>query len=53
MSYKKKSQQEARINTTEPHTFDRVQKIMKAKTAGDYFRAGGGAYNCDNAMVAT
>eukprot|EP00751_Fragilariopsis_kerguelensis_P032816 CAMPEP_0170971366 /NCGR_PEP_ID=MMETSP0735-20130129/45194_1 /TAXON_ID=186038 /ORGANISM="Fragilariopsis kerguelensis, Strain L26-C5" /LENGTH=39 /DNA_ID= /DNA_START= /DNA_END= /DNA_ORIENTATION= len=26
---------------------------MKAKTAGDYFRAGGGAYNCDDAMVTT
>ena len=46
------AQQEARINITEPHTFDRIQKIMKAKTAGDYFRAGGGAYNCDDAMVA-
>ena len=48
-----KAQQEARINITEPHTFDRVQKIMKAKTAGDYFRAGGGVQNCDDAMVAT
>ena len=48
-----KTQQEARINITEPHTFDKVQIIMKAKTAGDYFHAGGWAYNCDDAMVAT
>ena len=26
---------------------------MKAKAAGDYFYAGGGAYNCDDAMIVT
>lgn len=49
----KKAQQEALINITEPHIVDRVKKIMKAKTAGDYFCAGGGSYNCDDTMVTT
>ena len=49
-----KVQQEARTDITQPHTFDRRQKIMNAKHPGDYFKMGIGgiAYNHDDCIIA-